>query len=222
MLIEFLHLFRYFGLAGSLIIVAAIGFASAFYAGRQKERYSILNHFISELGESGVSRKAHVFNGGLIAGGLSLLPFVVGLGLSLGSLWGKLALIAGLGMAGACIAVGIFPMNRLAQHVVAAQAFFRLGLVAILLFSIAVFAQPADNAVVPPATNILGGLVVLAYAAFLGLAARESVKGETMDELMNTAVLLDRPRIWLLPMLEWSVLFTTILWVLGMALAVRS
>jgi hypothetical protein len=219
---ELPHLFGYFGLAGCLIILAAIGVASAFYVGRQKERYSILNHFISELGEKGISPKARVFNGGLFAGGLTLMPFVFGLGWSLDNVWAKLALAAGLGMAGACIAVGIFPMNKLAPHVVAAQSFFRLGLGTILLFGIAVFAQPADKIVVPVTINLLGGLAVLAYAVLIGLTARQSVEGQTLDEIMNTSALVDRPRFWLLPVLEWSVLFTTLLWVLVVALTVST
>jgi hypothetical membrane protein len=207
-----------FGLAGCAVILAAIGIASAFYLGRQKERYSILNHFISELGEVGVSPKARVFNGGLILGGLTLLPFVVGLGLSLGGPWGMLALVVGLGMAGGCIAVGLFPMNNLAAHVVAAQSFFRLGLGTVLLFGIATFAQPAEKIVVPLATNVLSGLAVLAYAGLLGLAGRQSIRGKTLDEVMNTAALVDRPRFWLLPVLEWSILITTLLWVLAVVL----
>jgi hypothetical membrane protein len=219
MLSDFLHLSKYFGLAGCLIIVMAIGVTSAFYLGRQKERYSILNHFISELGEKGISAKAQIFNGGLILGGLALLPFVVGLGLSLHSVWGKLALVSGLGMAGACIAVGLFPMNNLAPHVVAATSFFRLGLGTVLLFCIAVFAQPADDMGVPLATNIPAGLAVLAYAGMLALVARQTIHGETVGEVMNTASLVNRPRVWLLPVLEWSVLAATLLWVVGVGLS---
>ncbi len=217
MLLEFMRLYRYFGLAGSLIILIAAGLAAVFYVGRQQERYSILNHFISELGERGVSRMAYLFNGGLIIGGLTFIPFMIGLSLSLGSLWGKLGLLAGLGTSGACIAIGFLPMNRLEPHTQAAMMFFRLGLATVSLFSVAIAAQPAGKIVVPHTANIFGGLAVLAYASFLILLAQKPVVDEASDALSPPA-LDERPRLWLLAVLEWAIFFTTLVWFLGVAL----
>lgn len=50
---------------------------------------------ISELGEVGVSRAARVFNGGLLAGGLLLLPYTIGLGLAFRCLPGWVGTAAG-------------------------------------------------------------------------------------------------------------------------------
>ena len=49
-------MYRYFGIAGSLVIFLAVLRSMAAYAGKRREEYSLLNHFISELGEEGVSR----------------------------------------------------------------------------------------------------------------------------------------------------------------------
>ena len=61
----------YIGQAGICIILLSALIAAASYVGKQNETYSFLNHFISELGEIGVSPLAHIFNGGLILGRLT-------------------------------------------------------------------------------------------------------------------------------------------------------
>lgn len=218
MLLEFLQFYRYFGLAGSLIVLVAVCLSSIFYTGLQGERYSIFNHFISELGELGVSRKACLFNKGLILGGMTLIPFVIGLGLDLQSIWGNLGMIAGLGMSGACIVVGFFPVNFLDPHIKAAITFFRTGWAAVLLFSTAVFTQPADRITVPFAVNFPGGLAALAYAAFLIFVSVKSMKGETLEKMINSDIFPERPRIWVFAFLEWMVFFTTISWIMSIAL----
>ena len=212
-----LHLSRYSGIAGISIIAGATIITALFYSGRKHERFSMLNHFISELGEQGVSRLAPVFNSGLIVGGVTLIPFIIGVGLSLDSIWAKLGALAGIGAALGCAAVGIFPMNRLAPHAKAAFTFFRLGLGTILLFGIAIFAQPAGNRIVPLSANIFGALAVLSYAAFLILVTRKTMPHETAEAL-NPEAISERPRVWHLVILEWAIFLTTHLWFLGVAL----
>lgn len=85
-----------FGLAGAAIVALCSLIAGLFYSGPDGESYSLLNHFISELGEVGISPLAWLFNLGLIAGGLFLIPFSLGLGLSLPGWLPKVGIIAGL------------------------------------------------------------------------------------------------------------------------------
>ena len=72
--------FWYCGFLGCALIILGMTASAIAYRGRQGERYSPFNHFISELGERGTARLAAVFNGGVIAGGLCPLPllFLVG------------------------------------------------------------------------------------------------------------------------------------------------
>ena len=49
-------IFSYLAMAGTGIVVLAIVYAAWMYRGKRGERYSLLNHFISELGEVGVSK----------------------------------------------------------------------------------------------------------------------------------------------------------------------
>ena len=106
----------WFGITGALLVMLAVAYSAGVYRGRQGESFSLLNHFISELGEVGVSPGARIFNTTLIVGGLLFLPFIFGLGMALGSLLGGLGTLAGLVAGLALAAVGIFPMNDSENH----------------------------------------------------------------------------------------------------------
>lgn len=208
--------FKSFGLLGCAVIVLSELVAALAYTGKRQEPYSVLNHFISELGEIGVSRLARVFNGGLIAGGVLLVPFVIGLGLYLGSPWALLGILAGVWAAVSCALVGCFPMNTLTPHIRAAVSYFRSGLVMVLLFTLAILAQPDDRILIPKIADLFGVISVLAYASFLFLLGRQPV-GTEATETLDPNVVQERPRFWLTPAIEWAVLFSTILWFFSIA-----
>jgi hypothetical protein len=213
-----IHYYAYFGLAGSLFIIISMLIAGLVYRGKQDEEYSILNHFISELGEVGVSRLAALFNWGLIVGGLVLIPFLVGMGLALGSLWGKIALIVGIWTALSCAAVGIFPMNHMKSHSWVAMSYFRSGLVTVLLFSIAVFTQSPEFEIIPKLSNLAGLLSVMCYAAFLIISDTSKKKDEPEREVLDPETYPERQRFSRITILEWAVFFSTVLWFLILAL----
>jgi hypothetical protein len=213
-----IHYYAYFGLAGSLFIIISMLIAGLVYRGKQDEEYSILNHFISELGEVGVSRLAALFNWGLIVGGLVLIPFLVGMGLALGSLWGKIALIVGIWTALSCAAVGIFPMNHMKSHSWVAMSYFRSGLVTVLLFSIAVFTQSPEFEIIPKLSNLAGLLSVMCYAVFLFISDTSKKKDEPEGEVLDPETYPERQRFSRITILEWAVFFSTILWFLILAL----
>lgn len=209
--------YPYFGLAGCSIIVIAVIFTGLSYRGKRGERYSVFNHFISELGEGGVSARADVFNFGLIAAGLFLIPFSLGLGNEVRGTWGILGGLAGVITAGACAFVGIFPMNNLSAHTLAAMTYFRSGLLMVLLFTLAIALQPAERLVVPKVSFVFGLLACAAYIAFLALVRGGNVSQQISDSF-NPDVLPERPRYWALAAVEWVVFFFTVLWFLGLAI----
>ena len=180
-----IHDYTLFGLFGSLLILLSMIISGLVYRGKQGENYSVLNHFISELGEVGVSRFSWLFNFGLIAGGLVLMPFLAGMGLALASIWGKLALIMGILTALSCIAVGIFPMNHIQLHTWAAIAYFRTGLVTVLLFSVAVFYQPSEFEIIPKLSNLAGLFSVLCYATFLLTTNTKKKDADSSNEALD-------------------------------------
>src|SRR5512140_3634330 len=133
-----IDILRIFGFAGTGLIILAVLFPAQSYRGKRGERYSLFNHFISELGEVGVSSAAWVFNGGLLLGGLMLLPYTVGLGMAFNSLLGWVGTAAGIIAVLGVTAVGIFPMNNLKFHAIAAMTYFRAGLLMVLFYGLAI------------------------------------------------------------------------------------
>jgi hypothetical membrane protein len=214
-----IHNFSYFGLVGCLVVGLTFVYTSLGYTGKAHERFSPGNHFISELGEIGVSTRARIFNSGLIIGGAILIPFVIGLGLYLQNTWAKLAILAGVWTSIACVCVGLFPMNDISPHIKAAVAYFRGGLVTVLLFNLAILFQPAGQVLVPEFALILGALAVVAYGSFLFLAGKMGGTEEPSSSLDPQHV-PERPRFWLLPVVEWAVFLSTLIWFFCIALIV--
>jgi hypothetical protein len=210
--------FPIFGLAGCLVILLATVPAATVYRGKQAEHYSPLNHYISELGEKGVSRLAPLFNIGLILSGGLYVPFMIGLGLSLGGIWASLGALAGTWAGVSCALVGIHPMNDLEPHGRAAMSFFRGGLVTVLLFTISLLLGSAEKTGFPGWVNIVGITAILSYALFIGIVSRpRPADAEKPQPLDNQVV--DRPRFWLIPAVEWLVFLSTLGWFLSVSLA---
>jgi hypothetical membrane protein len=205
------------GLFGSLLIFTCCIVTALAYRGREGERYSIGNHYISELGEVGISRLAGVFNFGMIVGGILFTIMMLGFGLALNSGWSKLGMIAGVVAGIACTLVGVFPMNKIKPHTFMAMTYFRAGLVTVTLFTIAIFLQPAADRLVPLYVNIFGFLAFLAYFLFLVVVGRAERKRKREENVLETAEVKERPRFWITPFLEWMVFFTTLIWFLLVA-----
>ncbi|MHB8087387.1 MAG: DUF998 domain-containing protein [Anaerolineaceae bacterium] len=210
--------YAHFGWAGSLVILLGSLITALPYRGRSSEKYSFLNHFISELGEVGVSKLAMVFNIGMIIGGTLFLPFIAGLGIVLGTLWAYVGMAAGLLAAISSILVGVFSMDRLEPHRKAAMTFFRSGLVTVLFFTIAVFVQPPGERVIPLAVNIFGIIAIASYSAFLVIVSKKTDKKGQENYLLDPAEKKIRPRFWRTPFLEWMLFFATIAWFLCVSL----
>jgi len=181
-----------------------------FYRGVDGESYSILNHFISELGEVGVSRLAPLFNTGLVAGGLFLALFMLALSLYLRNFLAYLAGAAGIASGISCSLVGVFPMNQLAMHFRVAMSFFRFGLIAVLLFTGAIL---LDRRKLISKWMVIPGIVTtLAFGSFLYLP---DLLGMGME--VSLAVPKIRPEFWPLSFLEWTVFFTVMAWILAIS-----
>jgi hypothetical protein len=214
------QVYPYFGIVGSAVILAGCLISVSFYRGKAGESYSLLNHFISELGELGISKAAPAFNIGMVIGGVLFIPMMVGLGMTLGSLWGKLGMAAGLLAAVSSALVGVFSMDRLTPHRRAAMTFFRSGLMTVLFFTTAVFVQPLANRAIPVYVNIFGILAIIAYASFLVIVGKKMDKNDQPNYILDPNVMPVRPRFWRSAFLEWMVFFSTIAWFLLVSLLV--
>jgi hypothetical membrane protein len=209
---------RYFGLAGSLIPLCCTLAAALLYRGKKGERYSPLNHFVSELGERGTSRAAPLFNGGLAAGGILMIPFFVWLGASAGSPWGLVAAAAGIWASVSCSLVGFFPMNNLAPHIRAATSYFRGGLAAVVLCTLAIVLQPAER--IPREAAAGGAVAAASYAAFLVIATirYRRRRPDSVEGFLDPESVAVRPAVWIIPAVEWLVFASTVGWFLAVSL----
>jgi hypothetical protein len=211
--------FWLFGMLGCVVITTAIVATAIVYRGVDGKRYSFFNHYISELGELGVSQRAGLFNTGMIITGLLFIPFTSGLALILGGMWGYLGGLAGLWTGVSCLLVGIYPMNNLTPHSRVATAYFRGGLVTVLIFSIAIFLQARGQEVISRWVNLAGVAAILSYASFIIISARNDSQ-LAQDNEVDGPIIKERERFWIISIVEWLVFITTILWFLVVALFV--
>ena len=200
----------------TLAIALGIVVAWAGYAGTTGEPYSPFNHWISELGQPGVSARAPVFNVALVVGGTGFVVFMVGLAMASPSRlrWviGPVGAISGIGGA----FVGIFPMNHPTEHLVAASTFFDLGWIAVGLASITFVRLPDPR--FPRWLAVIGAANVVAFVAFL-VSLR--VDEYSRQRMAATGPVADRPDAWIAPILEWAVLVGIMAWTLMAGLAWR-
>ncbi|MCH2508131.1 MAG: DUF998 domain-containing protein [Dehalococcoidia bacterium] len=196
----------YIGQAGIFILLLSVLIAATSYVGKQNETYSFLNHFISELGEKGVSQFAYIFNGGLILGGAFISFFMLGLAMHIGNSWGLILGAIGLVTGVSAALVGVFPMNQLEIHTAIANTFFYGGLLVALGYTLYVLFSPKPR--LPKITALTGGLTMLAFAAFVWFLPAPLEDGQNIHEILK-----NRPKVWMLPILEWVVFLCVMVWI---------
>lgn len=195
------------GIFGIIIISICSLTTALAYTGTAGESYSILNHYISELGQVGVSRYAQVFNTGLILSGICFSIFMFCLGLYYKSILGYIAGSVGAFASIAMSFVGIFPMNHLATHVMVANIFFYSGLLAILLFTILIFTDKKN--ILSKWLSIPGFIALGSFVYFVF----EILNGPKKLNVLSTTDIV-RPQIWINSIAEWSILITMLIWIL--------
>jgi hypothetical membrane protein len=194
------------GFLGPAILILGSLITAISFRGKEGESYSILNHFISELGEVGVSALAPVFNASLIVGGLILVIYVTGLGLYIHTKKGYIATAFGIFSCMSCSLLGVFPMNNPSVHDALADSFFYSGLVATTLFTLGIIFDKEKR--VPKWLAVPAIITVLGFASFLVMPEAASL---TRVQSLHPHQ-LTRPDIWLTTISEWSVFISGIAW----------
>lgn len=191
-------------LFGAVVLIAGIIQSATSYNQLHPNPYSFTNHFVSELGWSKSSNKTALFNWGLVAANLAFLPMMIAIGRGIGTRLGYFAMFSGVCalIAGSC--VGIWPIDHLKLHLLAAITFFSTYLVTIFLFTLA-FCPRWNNK--PSAAMLVVGTIGCLFAvAFLAYPKNSAIKAL---QHMST---FQRPDIWWLALLEWCVVASTLLW----------
>jgi hypothetical membrane protein len=198
--------FPLWGIVGSAIGLIFILGSQIPYTGGEGEPFSMFNHFVSELGEYGVSEWALVFNIGMILAGITFVPFMIGLGLHLDNVISKIAGAVGVFSALSISLVGIYPMNYIEEHTLWAMSFFLSGMVMVALWTLAILIQ--KEARIPRLFSIGGIINFVIFFLFL------YGPWESVTDIAN------RPEIWMVPTLEWGIYFAIIGYLLVMAVYV--
>ena len=197
------------GLVGWAAITLGSLVTAIFYTGTQGEAFSPLNHWISELGEVGVSGLALVFNVGLIVGGIAYALFMVAFASTRRGWLPWLAAAIGVlaGVAGSL--VGVFPMDAptIGIHRLVALTFFNLGWISVGLASLDIWRRP--EARFSHWLPWLGALTVVVFLAFLAVY---------LPVLTYTGTDTGRQTFSLATTLEWLVLAGILAWTLFAAL----
>lgn len=211
-----LSVFRIAGFLGVFFGLLGVILPGIVYRGKDGEKYSFLNHYISELGERGISRWAWIFNLSIFLCGLALLIGTVSLGLGLPGIWAKLGILFGVVTGLGLMMVGIFPMDNIKPHATAAITFFRGGLLMVLAFSLSLLFPPQNQGLFSRGLGLVGLIPVAAFGYFLWLmwTVRDKV-----DQTLSTEDFL-RPKVWKLSISEWTVFFSIILWILALSLGI--
>ena len=216
---RFARLANLAGVGGVLAIILGMVVAAVAYEGTVGQSYRVANHFVSELGEIGISRSAWAFNGGLIAGGIGILVFPIGIASRMNGWFRWIVGPVGLltGVFGTL--VGVFPMNNLAVHMFVANGFFYPGLATMLLFS--GYVLTSRHREFPRWIAVPGLVAAGALFAFLFL-------GGLVENLVNSAgpppgFGVNRPAIWVSALFEWVAICAILVWVatVGVILTAR-
>lgn len=208
------------GLTGTAVLALGSLITALAYSGRKGEPYSLLNHFVSELGEVGVSELAWLFNGTLFVGGLCLTVFLLGLAAYMRAGWFSILFgLVGLvtGVSGAL--VGIFPMNNLVPHARVAMMFFNMGLVATLLFSLYVLFSRQRRF---PKWMLAPGLLATAFFVAFLFYPQPATSGSIDIGEATRQLMANRPAVWPMAILEWGVLISILVWALVVSLYLRA
>ena len=208
------RLAAYSGLLGPLLIAAGMLISALGYSGVEGQSYSLRNHFVSELGQLGVSRLALVFNLSLVIGGILNSIFLAALALQVPGWPRYLTLLLGLGASICGTLVGIFPMNNLQAHITVALGFFNLGMLVALIYSILFL---VDRGGPVPRWLAIPGLLNTAAFIWFNNFPSEFQAGVDFQEGMQ-GLLTNRPDFIPLALLEWMVVLGILSWFLVLAL----
>ena len=194
--------------AVAVILLGAIATAIP-YVGYAGERYTPLNHFISELGERPESQLAVVFNAGVVIGGIGLGLFLAIVSRHLTGRYRPALILAGIVAGTSGTLVGLFPMDTHAAHRLASDVFFLSGWIVAAIFSL--WLATGRRPGFPRVLLAPGVLCVAVSLIFIGVYS-------TYRPIDPNANILERSAIWTVPLLEWASLLSLLLWLVCLSL----
>jgi len=205
-----------FGIIATAILLAGLIIPQFAFTGPNptNEPYSMLDHFISELGWVGISEWAIIFNVCLFVGALLFVPFAVYSRKKMTSKLWRFGSICGVISAVSCSFVGIFSMNieTIIPHTIFAMTFFLGSVVMLMLFSIALLF--GKNPAAPRYFGIGGFLLLIFFICmFSGVGVDFSNLSDIGNPLDLETFFLTHTRdeLGLMPLFEWLMVLTVLI-----------
>ena len=88
----------------------------------------------------------------------------------------------------------------------------------VLAFSVGIAFKHPPNLVLPRVYSLAGLPAILAFGGFLLMMSHASMEAEEPLRPMEEV----RPKIWLMPMVEWAIFLTIVAWFLLIAIGLSS
>jgi len=208
--------FPYFGILGFLFAVIAFIVPQFTFKNLEDEDYSPLNHFISELGWIGISKQDIFFNLSLMVAGFFLTIFNYGLTAQFDGFWARSTLFFGILASLGCSLVGFFPAKtelvQMLFHLSAATIFFvNAGLSLLSALFMILFSK---NQILSKPFFML---ILLTLCPFASLLAVDYNTVLPHLDILNIKI-INRPDIWLAPIVEWAIVLSVLIYVLSTSL----
>jgi hypothetical membrane protein len=202
------------GLVALVTIFFGIPLSIRGFSGMVQDRYSLRNHFISELGDPRFAPHKTLFNASLMIGGVAFAPFIIALAMILPPVWSIIIGVNGIFCSVSAFLVGVFPEPREKLHLVVASCFFMGLAVLLLLLSIAYFLHQLT---VFPGWVIVPTICALVVAAVFVVDTVSLPKWEaaiTTRPWESDPVHRPngRPAFWRNPFLEWCSIIALGVW----------
>ena len=198
-------------MAAVVVTIGGIVLSLEGFSGMKQERFSPLNHFISELGDNRFAKHHRIFNISMFAGGILFIPFVIGIA-SLGTslVFYIIVLVVGLAATIGLSLVGVFPEEKERTHTAVAGVFFFCTSLLVLFFIISLLMQQLSMF---PSWVVYPSIAALAVAVIFIIDTVQLPKWEMERTYRPWDWDPDpRPTFWLNPFLEWCAVLSLMAW----------
>lgn len=205
-------------LIGSIIIMIGLTIPQIFFTGINGEPYSLINHFVSELGWIYVSELALLFNLCLFIGGILIIPFMIYLKSIIKHNLMKLACFFGLLSAIGCCFVAIFPMDieSLFEHALFATIFFVGSATMMVLFSISIVREKEKK--FPKYFALIGIIVAFLNISLVIIDSNDPLFNMIEFNVQQYLISNIRPDFWLIALIEWFIVLSHLISLMIIAL----
>jgi len=205
------------GYLGLAVFVGGLLWTAAHFTNTDGTAFNPLRNFVSELGSERASPMAAVFSASILTSSLLFFPLVCVLAAQLSPRLRRYAIATAIISLIGCVTVSFASMEHLKPHLAGSLLFFGGWLATSFLFTVGLWHRHGFRHA--PALIFTGLLAALSAAIFL------TVLIIALIGFLNGAFQIpknfQRPAVWDIAVLEWTVVFCFLLWTAAAILHLR-